>query len=74
MERFYRHTTDEELAAEFGRVKDLFDSALHGPADRAAFCTMMNEASAQGLNWVQALEYVVRQRRRMRGVSASVSA
>lgn len=67
MEREYLHTTDEEVAAEFGRVKELFDTALHGPADRAAFCAMMNEASAKGMNWVQALEYVVTRRRELRG-------
>ena len=54
MSREQYKTPDEEIAEEFGRVLELFQQAR----SKFLFAPLMNEASAKGLNWVQALEYV----------------
>ena len=64
MAREQYRTPDEDVAAEFERVSQLFRLALGKPSDRLLFDSLMSEASAQGLNWVQGLEYVIEQRRR----------
>ena len=46
---------DEEVAEEFGRVVGLLQRAK----DKPHFRSLMSEAKRQGLNWVEALEYVV---------------
>ena len=48
--------TDEEVAEEFGRVVVLLQLATRKPL----FQRLMAEASHKGLNWVEALEYVVK--------------
>ena len=53
------------MSAEFSRVCELFQQALPGPSDRLLFDCLMNEASSLGLNWVEGLQYVVEQRRRL---------
>lgn len=62
MGREYLRTSDEFVAAEFGRVMLLFGQALPDNADRTTFERLTNEASAKGLNWVEALEYVAAKR------------
>lgn len=57
-------TPEGDVSAEFGRLCQLFQQALPGPADRILFDCLMNEASSLGLNWVEGLEYVVEQRHR----------
>ncbi len=47
--------TDEEVVAEFGRVVVLLQMAIRKPL----FQRLMAEASHKGLNWIEALEYVV---------------
>ena len=64
MAREQYRTPDEDVAAEFERVSHLFRLALGRPSDRLLFDSLMSEASARGLNWVQGLEYVIEQRRR----------
>ena len=56
-------TPDEDVAAEFDRVCQLFRLALGKPSDRVLFDSLMVEASEQGLNWVQGLEYVIQRRK-----------
>lgn len=63
MGREHYKTPDEDVAAEFDRVCQLFQLALGKPSDRVLFDSLMGEASANGLNWIQGLEYVVRHRR-----------
>ena len=55
-------TPDEEVSAEFNRVCQLFQLALGKPSDRVLFDSLMSEANANGLNWIQGLEYVIRHR------------
>jgi len=64
MAREQYRTADEDVAAEFERVSQLFRLALGKPSDRLLFDSLMTEASEQGLNWVQGLEYVIEKRRR----------
>lgn len=56
MNRQLLRTSDEDLAAEFGRILNLFSRALTTRADLPAFCRRVNQASAQGLTWIEALE------------------
>ena len=62
MKRDQFKTPEEDVTAEFDRVCRLFRLALGEPSDRVLFDALMAEASAQGMNWVQGLEYVVKQR------------
>ena len=55
-------TSDEFMAVEFERVMRLFGQALPTESSRSSFDRLTREASAQGLNWVQALEYVAARR------------
>ena len=55
-------TPDADVAAEFDRVCSLFRSALGQPSDRVLFESLMGEANAHGLDWVQGLEYVIEKR------------
>lgn len=64
MAREQYKTPDEDVAAEFERISQLFRLALGKPSDRVLFDSLMTEANAQGMNWVQGLEYVVERRRR----------
>ena len=45
----------------------LFGQALPSDSERQSFERLTGEASAKGLNWVQALEYVAAKRSRTRG-------
>ena len=63
MAREQYRTPDEDVAAEFDRVCQLFQLALGQASDRVLFDSLMLEASDQGMNWVQGLEYVIEQRR-----------
>lgn len=56
MNRQFLRTTDEVLAAEFGRVLEMFGRALTSRADLPGFLRRINEAGAQGATWVEALE------------------
>lgn len=64
MAREQYRTPDEDVVTEFERVSQLFRLALGKPSDRVLFDSLMTEANAQGLNWVQGLEYVVERRQR----------
>lgn len=64
MAREQYRTPDEDVAAEFERVSQLFRLALGKSSDRLLFDSLMGEASEKGLNWVQGLEYVIEKRRR----------
>ena len=55
-------TAEQDVSAEFERVCQLFRLALGRPSDRVLFDSLMGEASARGLNWVQGLEYVMEHR------------
>ena len=55
-------TPDEDVAAEFDRVCQLFQLALGRPSDRVLFESLMGEANEKGLNWIQGLEYVIEHR------------
>lgn len=50
-------TTDEELALEFGRLMDLFRRVFSSHARRAKMQRRLDKARADGLSWVEALEY-----------------
>lgn len=67
MDRNSLRTTDEFMAAEFGRVMMLFGKALPSESDRVSFERLMNEASEKGLNWIEGLEYAAAQRYSYRG-------
>ena len=56
MNRHLLETPDEDLAAEFGRVLDLFSRGFRCRSDLAAFCNRVNAAAAQGYTWIEALE------------------
>ena len=56
MDRNRLRITEEEVAAEFGRVLQLFQQAKVKPR----FQQLMAEACSKGLNWVEALEYVLK--------------
>ncbi len=62
MGREQYRTTDEDVAAEFDRVCQLFQLALGRPSDRVLFDSLMSEANDRGMDWVQGLEYVVERR------------
>lgn len=62
MGRNQYRTSDEDVAAEFDRVCQLFRMAMGKPSERLLFESMMGEANARGLNWVQGLEFVLGQR------------
>lgn len=47
--------SDEEVAEEFGRIVVLLQSATKKPL----FTKLMAEARQNGLNWIEALEYVM---------------
>ena len=55
MDRNRLRLTEEEVAAEFGRVLQLLQQAKTKPR----FQQLMAEAGRNGLNWVEALEYVL---------------
>lgn len=55
MDRTTLKIPDEDLAEEFGRVLALLQRAT----SKALFKPLMSEAKHRGLNWVEALEYVV---------------
>ena len=52
-------TPEGDLSMEFNRVCQLFQLAQGEPSDRLLFDALMGEASDQGLNWIEGLEYVV---------------
>ncbi len=62
MNRQYLKISDEELVAEFGKVLNLFSSALKTRADAASFYRLVNEGSEQGLTWLEAVERAAEQR------------
>lgn len=62
MQRQSLRLSDEELAAEFGRIMILFTRAFPRGSDLAAFCRLVNEAGARGHNWVEALEHAAHAR------------
>lgn len=64
MNREALRTPDEFVAAEFARVMLLFGQALPSDTDRITFERLTREASAKGLNWIEALEYVAAKRTR----------
>lgn len=64
MNREHLRTPDEFVAVEFARVMRLFGQALPTDADRTSFERLTKEASANGLNWIEALEYVAAKRAR----------
>lgn len=55
MDRTTLTVPDEEIAEEFGRVLALLQQATSKPL----FRPLMSEAKHKGLNWIEALEYVV---------------
>ena len=55
MDRNRLRLNEEEVAAEFGRVLQLLQQARLRPR----FKQLMAEAGREGLNWVEALEYVL---------------
>ncbi len=55
MDRTSLKVTDEEMAEEFGRVVGLLQLASR----KTSFQRLMTEANHKGLNWIQALEYVI---------------
>ncbi len=55
MDRAQLKVPDEEIAEEFGRVVALLQQATSKPL----FKPLMIEANHRGLNWIEALEYVV---------------
>lgn len=55
-------TPEEDVAAEFDRVCQMFQLAMGKPSDRMLFESLMGEASDKGLDWVQGLQYVIEQR------------
>lgn len=55
MDRNHLRLTEEEVAAEFGRILYLLQQARAKPR----FKELMAEAGRKGLNWVEALEYVL---------------
>ncbi len=63
MGREHLRTPDTDVLALRSRVTQLFQQALPDPFDRAFFDNAMNEANAQGLNWIEGLEYTVAKRR-----------
>ena len=62
MQRHLLRTPDEFMVVEFERVMRLFGQAFPSEHSRASFERLTNEASARGLNWVQALEYAAAKR------------
>ena len=62
MSREHMRTPEESIAAEFGRVVLLFGQALPSEVERTRFERLTAEASARGLNWVEALEYAALKR------------
>ena len=54
LDRTHLTTSEDDVAAEFGRVVWLMQSVFRKPE----FSRRMAEAAAKGLNWIQALEYV----------------
>lgn len=63
MHRDHLKTPDEDVVAELQRVTVLFQLALPDSGSRLTFDHLMNEAAARGMDWVNALEYVIEQRR-----------
>ncbi len=55
MDRTKLTTPDEQVAEEFGRIVALLQKA----ASKPLFRPLMSEANHKGLNWVEALEYVI---------------
>lgn len=62
MTRESLRTPDEYMVVEFERVMRLFGHALPNERSRSSFDRLTNEASARGLNWIQALEYAAAMR------------
>ena len=62
MQRHLLRTPDEFMVVEFERVMRLFGQAFPSESSRISFEKLTNEASARGLNWVQALEYAAAKR------------
>ena len=62
MGREHYKVPEEDVAAEFDRVCQLFQLAMGKPSDRVLFESLMGEASDKGMNWVQGLQYVVEHR------------
>ena len=56
-DRTHLKTSDDEAAAEFGRVVYLMQTVFRKPE----FSRRMAEASTKGLNWIQALEHVTKE-------------
>lgn len=53
MDRTHLKTSDDDVAAEFGRVVCLMQTVFRKPE----FSRRMAEASTKGLNWIEALEH-----------------
>ena len=62
MSREQFRTPDQEIVALKDRVLWLLQHASSDASDRVLFTSLMNEASARGLSWIQGLEYVVERR------------
>ena len=53
---------NEDVANLSNRILQLFQRALPDPSDRSLYERFMTEAHAQGLTWLQSLEYVAARR------------
>ena len=62
MSRELLRTPDEFMVVEFERVMRLFGQALPNEKSRPLFERLTIEASAKGLNWIEALEYAAAKR------------
>ncbi|MGI4827876.1 MAG: hypothetical protein ACRYFU_06775 [Janthinobacterium lividum] len=61
------HANVTSYQTDFGlsRHRELLPQALPNAADTVLFDRFMAEARAQGLTWIQGLEYVIERRRSM---------
>lgn len=62
MDRTVLAQSDEEIAAEFGRVLMLFQQSFSKVPNRRLLQSLMKQASGRGLTWVDALESIVKSR------------
>lgn len=62
MSRERYRTSDEGMVEEFGRVVQLIQEAHTRVPNKTTFVRLMNEANGEGLNWIEALEYVIARR------------
>lgn len=63
MDRAILKTPQRDVLATQQHVLELLREAAPRRKDRALFVHLMNEASANGLTWIEALEFVVACRR-----------